>query len=149
MFGLAVLACGGKTQWPGDPELFGKAVVDESAAHVTQSPDFRTNYRAAVTKSLGYMGMGEAEVEGIRVVFTDHVECGGVESAGCWRPDDNTILIDVQQADCLESGVLSHELLHVFLDGDPEHTNWRWSPEWWDPLYDALLDGSSWCQHGF
>ena len=141
---LAVMACG-RPHWDGDPEIYGVLVVDESSARVTEAPDFRDRFRRVIQISIDYIGMPAENLDGWRVVFTDHVECNGEATDGCCVWDDATIWIDISRVECPELGVISHEILHVAI-GDPSHSDPRWSGAYLDPLYDRLLGGHVGCR---
>jgi hypothetical protein len=89
---------------------------------------------------------GGAEMEGWTVRFVTEIEsCGRARSSGekimgCTRPREKIIDVRVDPGSpCVEGTAILHELGHVALPDDPEHSDPRWSSGqfWTDLLSDV------------
>jgi len=126
LIALALAACGGRQQWPGDPALYGVDLVVVAAPGMpafVSAPDLRDQVRRDLELSARYFGHDTDELIGLRIILQN--DWLSWEKIGAYRPDENTIVVAVRDFSCLGATALPHEVLHYFI-GDPNHLDPRW-----------------------
>ena len=115
-------ACGGRTEWSGDPQLHGVALIVESGAEsYVNDLDFKARVLRMLELSAAYTGHDPEELHGLRVIVKPgRFPCGASDARGCYDPDDNTVRI-AAAATCIENSVMPHELVHYLHGGDSPH----------------------------
>jgi hypothetical protein len=126
---LLLAACG--TTWEGEADIHGMhLVVDSTAAAFQDSPELRMEIRDVVQAGALAWGHSPSDLAGWRLRIKDGlVWCGGDHGAGgCTDEDNRTITVTTTNSHDFAHSVFMHEMLHVFLKGDGDHSG----KEWWE-----------------
>jgi hypothetical protein len=127
---LAIAGCSAPTEREVDFTVRDTAIVVETDAPFSQSPDFPERVESTVEAALAYWGGDWTDLAGMTITFagTRWVRCGGAESAlGCYDGDIRVTTSDpgVGTLSCVEQTVLVHEVGHAVI-GDHRHEDPRW-----------------------
>jgi hypothetical protein len=127
----ALAACGGTPPSASAPDFVVRdtAVVVQTDAPFTRSPEFPARVESTIQAALGYWNGDWSSLAGSTIVFegTTHVACPGLgPSTGCYDGNIRLTTLDAgQTVSCVEATVLVHEVGHAVI-GDADHLDPRW-----------------------
>jgi hypothetical protein len=113
-------------------------VVESVRTGFQDGADLRRQIRDATLVGALAWGHAPGELSGWRLVVRDgEVGCGsaGDHHNGCTDDSRRTITISTDGATHFAHTSFMHEVLHVFLAGDGDHSDTQWwdCPQWLDP----------------
>lgn len=146
---LCVILGGCAKTWDcheGDFCVNGTLVEGIPAA--SQTPEMRDRIAREMQVSLAALHGSPDALRGWRLIYmpigselacpASTPDCDGLSHVG---NSDSTIWVKVYDSRCLEFTVLPHEILHVILGGDPNHTDPQWATLG-DLVGHEIMDGS-------